>query len=153
MANGEGRTPDAEVLWKLYESNVGLFKHFLDLVLKFNVFYYAVSGAVFSFYFSRLPNLTARPSTPLVAALAFVVLMSLGFGTFFGYAATRVKDLGRPTKNYQARLEELARPDLAEFNPTPEIKVLTVATCVTAGLLFAIALLTLGYLTWALCKA
>jgi len=33
-----------------------LYKHYLEMTLKFNVFYYAVTGAVLSFYFSNAAN-------------------------------------------------------------------------------------------------
>jgi hypothetical protein len=45
--------PSPEILWKQYELQVGLYKGYLDLLLKFNVFYYAATGALISYYFSK----------------------------------------------------------------------------------------------------
>jgi len=55
--------------------------------LKFNIFYYAVTGAVLSFYFSN----TADLGVPRYLLLVFPVVMSFGFGGFFIYAASLVK--------------------------------------------------------------
>ena len=40
--------PTKDLLWKQYELHVGLYKHYLELALKFNVFYYAATGAILS---------------------------------------------------------------------------------------------------------
>jgi hypothetical protein len=40
---------EPELLWKQYQQNVDLYKFYLDLLIKFNVFYYAVTGAIISF--------------------------------------------------------------------------------------------------------
>jgi hypothetical protein len=44
---------EVELLWRQYELQVELYKQYLDLVLRFNVFYYAITGGILSFFFSR----------------------------------------------------------------------------------------------------
>ena len=70
---------DKDLLWKQYNLYIDLYKHYLELVIKFNVFYYAVTGAIFSFYFSKEDVSIIRYS------LLFPFIMSLGFGGFFIY--------------------------------------------------------------------
>ncbi|MFL6212083.1 MAG: hypothetical protein ACJ74W_24770 [Pyrinomonadaceae bacterium] len=74
------KEPSEELLWKQYELHTDLYKHYLELILKFNAFYYAVTGAIISFYFTK-------SDIPLIKyALLFPILMSVVFGVLFGFA-------------------------------------------------------------------
>jgi len=78
---GMNSEPDRDLLWKQYELHVGLYKHYLELVLKFNVFYYAATGAILSYFFSKT-------DVPLIKySLLFPIIMSLGFAILFIYGA------------------------------------------------------------------
>jgi hypothetical protein len=73
---------DKEYLWKQYQLQVDLYKNYLDLIVKFNVFFYAVSGGIASFCF------TASAQNPMAKyALSFPIIMCLGFAWVFCYAA------------------------------------------------------------------
>ena len=39
--------------WKNFELSVNLLKTYLDLAIKLNLFHYAITGAILSFYFSK----------------------------------------------------------------------------------------------------
>lgn len=41
-----------EIKWNDFKLNVELHKSYLDLALKINLFYYAITGAILSFYFT-----------------------------------------------------------------------------------------------------
>ena len=41
---------DPEMLWRQYSLHVDLYKFYLDLAIKINVFYYAVTGAILAYY-------------------------------------------------------------------------------------------------------
>ena len=62
-----------EIYWRQYFQNVDLYKFYLEIILKLNVFYYAVTGAIISFFFSNLsiPNLKYSLCLPLVMSVAF----------------------------------------------------------------------------------
>jgi len=79
--------PDDDKLWKEYNIHIDLYKHYLELVLKFNIFYYAITGAILSFYFSKVQIATIRYS------LIFPILMSLLFASFFFYGAKLLSKL------------------------------------------------------------
>jgi len=67
---------DRELLWHQYQMNVDLYKGYLDLVVKINVFYYDITGAIVSFYFSNA-------SEPLIKwSLLLPLLMSIALGVF-----------------------------------------------------------------------
>jgi hypothetical protein len=53
MTTPQPSPPTSEILWKQYELHVGLYKEYLNLLLKFNVFYYAATGALLSYYLSH----------------------------------------------------------------------------------------------------
>jgi len=52
MAN-EITNTNRDTLWKQYELHVSLYKEYLKLLLEFNVFYYAATGALLSYFFSK----------------------------------------------------------------------------------------------------
>jgi hypothetical protein len=45
--------PTREDLWKQYEVHVDLYKHYLKLSVEVNVFYYAITGALLSYFFAH----------------------------------------------------------------------------------------------------
>ncbi len=73
---------DKDLLWKQYQMSIDLYKQYLDLVIKFNVFYYAITGAFLSYYFSHLSSDLVRWS------LVFPMIMSM-FSAWTSYRAAR----------------------------------------------------------------
>jgi hypothetical protein len=45
--------PEAQMVWNNYELHVKLYKGYLELVLKFNLFFYAVTAAELSYCLSK----------------------------------------------------------------------------------------------------
>lgn len=45
-----------ELLWKRYELSVLNYTKYLDFVIRLNLFYYGITGAIVSFYFSKNAN-------------------------------------------------------------------------------------------------
>jgi hypothetical protein len=73
--------PERDLLWQHYEMLVDLYKHYLDVTLKFNAFYYFITGAILSYYF-------AESSNPMMRwTLLFPIFMSAAFALFFFYGA------------------------------------------------------------------
>ena len=78
-----------ELLWKQYNLNVGLYRGYLELVVKMNVFYYAVTGAILSYYF-------AHAAEPLVKwSLLLPLAMSLALHIFPYWCEARASHKGR----------------------------------------------------------
>jgi hypothetical protein len=122
---------DIDSLWKQYQLHVDVYKHYLDLTLKFNVFYYAVTGAILSFYFSRSDVSLIRYS------LLFPVLMSIRFGLFSLYAASLIK---------VPRQEIFAIRDALGLHTAPEVKAFAVLLRLSATLFLFVALCLLALL-------
>ena len=95
-----------DLLWRQYQQNVELYKFYMELTVKFNVFYYAVTGAVFSFFFANtsLPNIKYSLLLPL--------LMSIAFAIFFVYGAILTRVLRQETFNIRDALRLQAAPDV-----------------------------------------
>jgi len=110
---------DKDLVWKQYQLQVDLYKHYLDLVIKFNAFYYAVTGAFLSYYFLHFNDDLVR------WALVFPVVMSLFFGWLFLKASRAVKYLDEELENICT---------LFGFT-SPETRILTLAL-IASGLLF-----------------
>jgi hypothetical protein len=127
MAEAVAVHPTTEVLLAEYQVAMDLYKHYIEMTLKFNVFYYAVTGAVLSFYFSNAANV----GVPRYGLLVFPVIMSLGFGGFFLWAAGLVK---------YTRMHIMVIVSRLGFNTIPEMHVLTVLLRLSGTLFIAVAL-------------
>jgi hypothetical protein len=129
-ASGEGNNfPDKDLLWKRVQLLIDLYKHYLDLTLKFDAFYYLATGGILSFYFSR-------PNENLIKySLLFPVLMSIGFGILFIIGAYLNQNTAR---NLSKLVEELG------FDSPPAVQVLSVLLVISAILMFIVA----GVLAW-----
>jgi hypothetical protein len=125
---------DRDLLWKQYQLNVDLYRSYLELVLKVNLFYYAITGAIVSFYF-------AHAADPLVRfALVLPLVMSAAFSGFFIYGAI----LSRHT-----RTEIFKIRDALGFHAAPELQVLIVFLWIFAVIF---ALVTVALLWLVLCR-
>lgn len=97
----------SELLWRQYQQNVDLYKFYMDLTIKFNVFFYAVTGAIVSF------ALTQRDGNDLIRfALLLPLVMSLSFAGFFVYGGILMRILRRETFSIRDALNLQAAPDV-----------------------------------------
>jgi len=124
---------DKELLWRQYQMNVDLYKGYLDLVVKINVFYYAITGAILSFYFS---NSSDEPH--IKWSLLLPLIMSIALGTFFIVGARLARIPREETFKIRDALGLLA---------APEIGVLILLLYIVAILMFLVA----GGLLWLIC--
>lgn len=76
--------PNDEVLWKQYALHVDLYKFYLDLGVKVNAFYYAVTGSILTYYFQNASNGVAR------YALLLPIAFSLALAGVFFYGASQL---------------------------------------------------------------
>jgi hypothetical protein len=113
-----------DILWKQYDLQIGLYKGYLELLLKFNVFYYAATGALVSYYFSK-------PDIPWMKySLWFPIFMSIGFSTLFIYGAE---------KTHVVRQELFDIRDKLGLDTALEYKVLYVFLWISAVLMLLVA--------------
>jgi hypothetical protein len=96
---------DRELLWRQYQLNVDLYKEYLDLVVRMNVFYYAVTGAILSFYFAHQNDLTKL-------SLLLPLLMSVALGIFFVIGAWLARVPREETFKIRDALGLMAAPEL-----------------------------------------
>lgn len=75
---------DRDTVMKQYQMMVDVHKFYFEIVLKFLIFHYAVTGAILSFYLSQ-PNVGI-----MRFALLFPVFMSLVFSAFTFFGSRRV---------------------------------------------------------------
>ena len=121
---------DRDLLWKQYQLNIDLYRSYLELVLKVNLFYYAITGAIVSFYFAHAADSLIR------FALVLPLVMSVAFSGFFIYGAI----LSRHT-----RMEIFKIRDALGFHTAPEVRVLIVFLWIFA-VIFALVAATLLWL-------
>src|SRR2546426_5837786 len=72
---------EKDILWKQYAQNVDLYKFYLDLTVKINVFYYAVTGAILTYYFQHSSDRLSR------FALLLPIAFSLAISGIFVYGS------------------------------------------------------------------
>lgn len=115
---------DRELLWNQLTLNVDLHKHYLKLVIEFNAFYYAITGAIVSFYFAHVDQPLVKDSLVLPFA------MSLLFAGFFAYGAV----LTRVTRADVYKIR-----DALKLGSAPEMQVLTALLYISSILMLIVA--------------
>ena len=122
----------SELLWRQYSLNIDLYKFYMDLVVKFNVFNYAVTGAIASFYFANpsISNLKYSLCLPLVISIAFAV--------FFVYGARLMGFL---------RQEVFGIRDALGLETAPDVGVLSVLLYIFA-VVFLLVATGCAYVIW-----
>jgi len=75
--------------WKDYEMSVELHKSYLDFAVKINFFYYAITGAILSFHFTK-----DSPEISIIG-LFLPMTLSLALGGFFLYSSKLAMNLRR----------------------------------------------------------
>jgi hypothetical protein len=113
-----------ELKWRQYALLVDLYKFYLDLFLKFNIFFYAVTGAIMSVYLTKLDQRALR------FALVLPILMAVFFGLVMLFGACRIE---------VSRQEIIQIINELRLRTFPEFKVLTIVLGLGAALLFLIA--------------
>ncbi len=95
-----------DILWKQYAQTVELYKFYMELTVKFNVFYYAVTGGILSFYF-------ANPKVENIQhALILPIIMSFSFAVFFIYGGYLMKPLRKDVFEIRDALGLKVAPDV-----------------------------------------
>jgi len=113
-------------LWKQYEISVDLYKHYLKLVIEMNVFYYAITGAIVSYYFAH------RTEAPEIRfALMLPILMSVLLAGFFIYGSRM---------NRYSREEMFRVRDALGLHVAPEFAVLGWLLLIFAALMGLVSL-------------
>lgn len=95
-----------EVMWAQYESDVELYKFYVNFVLKINAFHYAMSAAIFSYLLAHKSEqfLELLLAFPIIFSVAIIVLCSKGY--------PRVKDLN---KGVALKVEHFNLPICPDF--------------------------------------
>jgi len=121
-----------DILWKQYSLYIDLYRYYMDLSIKVNLFYYGITGAILSFYFTHT-------NTPLVKlSLCLPILMSLVFSGIFFYGANLMPILSQDVFDIRDQLGLATAPDIG---------ILTIVLRAFACLLLVVAI-SLGVLIW-----
>lgn len=72
---------ESDIKWNDFKMSVDLHRSYLDLAIKLNMFYYAITGAILSFHFANSELPTGK------YALILPVLLSIGLTIFFFWGA------------------------------------------------------------------
>lgn len=121
-----------EILWKQYDQHITTYKFYLEMLVKLLTMYFAVSGAMLSFYFTK----TGIPDAKLALYLPW--LMSVGLFIFFSigaYLSTITRD------------DVFSIRDQLGLQVSPELGVLTILL----GIFSVVTLLCcvgLSYVLW-----
>lgn len=94
-----------ELKWNDFKQNVELHRSYLELAIKLNMFYYAVTGAILSFYF-------ANTGIPMVEyALVLPFLLSIALAGLFLWSAVLAHGLRTHIRETAAELGLKAYPE------------------------------------------
>ena len=106
-----------ELLWRRFELHVSLFKHYLELTLKINVAFYAISGAVLSYVLAHPGDRTSQ------GGLLIPLVLGIGLTTVSVFGALMLGE---------TRRDLLAIRDELELQTIPEIRVLSLLLWVSS---------------------
>lgn len=121
-----------ELHWRQYEKHIDLYRFYLEIVVKINAFHYAISGAIFSFYFAN------KDVASIKWAIALPALLSLCMAVLFAYGAYA---------NLVTRKDVFNLAHKMGLEVAPELMVLTVLLVI-----FCLAhILTFGGAIYVLC--
>jgi hypothetical protein len=123
--------PSREDLWRQYQVNVDLYKHYLKLVIEMNAFYYAIVGAIVAYFLAH------KSEASMKLALALPVAMSFLIALFFTYASVL---------NKTSRQEMFDIRDALSLKVAPELDVLTWLLRISALLMTVVGLTLVGVL-------
>jgi hypothetical protein len=108
-----------------------MHKSYIDLAVKINLFYYAITGALLSFHFSRNQDGISK------FGLILPIVLSISLGAFFLICTPRARDLRTNMRNTAQDLGLAAYPD----------GIVLVGLCFILGLvMLGIGIALLGYL-------
>jgi hypothetical protein len=107
----EQEPPNMEILWRQYSLHIDLYKFYLELALKANLFFYGITGAIVSFYFANAHDNLIK------YALLLPVVMSLAFAGLFFYGSTLLR---------YVREDIFSISDALGLRTAPDVQVLTV---------------------------
>jgi hypothetical protein len=94
-----------ELSWNDYKLSVDLHHSYLELAIKLNLFYYAITGAILSFYFTH-------PQTPYAKfALGLPILLSIGLSILFFWSAKLASNLRNHIRNTASSLGLTGYPE------------------------------------------
>lgn len=86
--------------WEIYKHEVALHGGYLDLVIKINTFYYAITGAVVSFYFLHIGD------KPFVKwSLVLPIAMTIALSVFYWKSANAAQISQRNLDSISQELE------------------------------------------------
>jgi len=106
MENSSEKT-NKEILWRQYSQHTDLYKFYLSLVLKANIFYYAITGAILSYYFTNIEK------GPIKYSLLLPIILSISLGMIFLRGALLMK---YPRREMFRIRDELGLDSAPEFN-------------------------------------
>lgn len=122
-----------DLLWKQYELHVELYKFYMELTLKMNLFFYLITGGILTFYFAN----GDRPF--LRFSLLFPVVLAVTLGAISFYGAQLMAYI---------RAEVFEIRDELSLSTAPDVGVLGVILRAFGSVMFivAIAMCVLVYL-------
>ena len=123
---------NTEKLWKQYDQHISTYKFYLEVLVKLMTMFFAVTGAMISFYFTKSEISTAK------LALYLPLIMSIGLFLFFVIGVV----LSTVTRKDVFKLR-----DKLELEVSPELGVLTLLLAIFAIVTLACSV-GLGYVLW-----
>jgi len=113
-----------EILWKQYQQHIETYKFYLDIVVKLVAFFFAIAGAMLSFYFANVNNESAK------LALYLPWLMALGLLVFFSVGSILSMVTRQDVFNLRDKLELEVSPELGVLTLLLVIFAIVMLSCV-----------------------
>ena len=119
------QAPTREDLWRHYEIHVDLYKDYLKYTLEFNAFFYAITGAIVSYYFAHHEQQAMKYSLLLPVVMSGFFVSVFVFGGF---------------ANLRSRIEVRSICQALGLHIWPEFIFLSILLWMLAALMLLIAI-------------
>jgi hypothetical protein len=94
-----------ELKWNYFKMKVDLHRSYLDLAIKINMFYYAITGAILSFHFTNADVVSAK------YGLYLPLFLSIGLCVFFVWSAKLAHNLRLSIRDSARELDLKSYPE------------------------------------------
>jgi hypothetical protein len=107
-ATPETLLADGNLYWRQYAVLIDLYKYYLDIAWKASVWYYALTGALLTYFFAELREGAAAPYLPWL--LTFLAALSAALSFLYVRAVLELMQLKDWVEHIAVRLQLPGRP-------------------------------------------
>lgn len=138
-----------DLLCKQYETLVDLYKFYLTLALNTNIFSYAITGGILSFYFKEQATIAEQQIVQNVDILQFSLVLPIIYSILFGFLSFRGSYLLK--KNVQDHIYKIC--ESIKLLKAPDMGTAVIFLRISSIIYFCVAIAMTSLIDYSLLKS